>query len=100
MTKRRTKISTSEAYSEYQENESINKEFGSYKQVKLTDKQYDLFNGIKNTRISTIVGPPGASKTFTACWAALKALQRGEVKRIILVKPLETSGEDLGFLPG
>ena len=97
---RKNKFSIEEAYDEYLNNESINKEFGSYKSVKLSEKQYELFNGIKDARISTIVGPPGTSKTFTACWAAVKALQKGEVKRIVLVKPLETSGEDLGFLPG
>jgi phosphate starvation-inducible PhoH-like protein len=100
MTKRKGKINTQEAYDEYLENEAVNREFGSYKTVKLTEKQYELFKGLKNSRISTITGPPGTSKTFTACWAAVKALQKGEVKRIILVKPLETSGEDLGFLPG
>ena len=98
--RKKNKINTQEAYDEYLENESINREFGSYKSVKLSEKQYELFNGIKDARISTIVGPPGTSKTFTACWAAVKALQKGEVKRIVLVKPLETSGEDLGFLPG
>ncbi len=101
MAKRRTnKVNTQEAYDEYLENEAVNREFSSYKTVKLTDKQYELFKGIRESRISTITGPPGTSKTFTACWAAVKALQKGEVKRIILVKPLETSGEDLGFLPG
>jgi phosphate starvation-inducible PhoH-like protein len=98
--KKRTKVNTQNAYDEYLENEEINREFGSYKTVKLTEKQYELFKGIRENRINTIVGPPGTSKTFTACWAAVKALQKGEVKRIILVKPLETSGEDLGFLPG
>lgn len=98
--RKRNKMNTQEAYDEYLDNESINKEFGSYKPIKLSDKQYELFNGIKDARISTIVGPPGTSKTFTACYAAVKALQKGEIKRIILVKPLETSGEDLGFLPG
>jgi len=96
----RKKIDTHEAYEEFQENDEINREFSQYITVKLTEKQYELFNGIKNARIISIVGPPGTSKTFTACFAAVKALQKGEVKRIVLVKPLETSGEDLGFLPG
>ena len=100
MVRKKGKITTQDAYDEYLDNESINREFGSYKSVKLSEKQYELFNGIKDARISTIVGPPGTSKTFTACYAAVKALQKGEIKRIILVKPLETSGEDLGFLPG
>lgn len=86
-----------EAYEEY---ESVNKEFSSYITVKLSEKQYELFNKIKDSRIISIIGPPGTSKTFTACYAAVKALQKGEVKRIVLVKPLETSGEELGFLPG
>jgi phosphate starvation-inducible PhoH-like protein len=96
----RKKIDTHEAYEEFQENDAINREFSQYITVKLTEKQYELFNGIKDARIISIVGPPGTSKTFTACFAAVKALQKGEVKRIVLVKPLETSGEDLGFLPG
>ncbi len=98
--KKNNRINVHDVYEEYLSNEPVNKEFGSYKTVKLSEKQYELFNGIKDARISTIVGPPGTSKTFTACWAAVKALQKGEIKRIVLVKPLETSGEDLGFLPG
>jgi len=78
------------------ETENISK----FHKVRLTDKQQELFQGMKSARITTITGPPGSSKTFTACFAALKALQKGEVRRIILVKPLETSSEDLGFLPG
>jgi phosphate starvation-inducible PhoH-like protein len=99
-TRSRKKIDPSEAYDEFLENETVNREFSNYMTVKLTDKQYELFNGIKDARIISVMGPPGTSKTFTACYAAVKALQKGEVKRIVLVKPLETSGEDLGFLPG
>jgi phosphate starvation-inducible PhoH-like protein len=100
MSKRKTKVNTTEAYDEYLQNEEVNRLFSEYKKITLTEKQYELFKGLKSARISTIVGPPGTSKTFTACWAAIKALQKGEIKRVILVKPLETSGEDLGFLPG
>ncbi len=100
MTKRKNKINVQESYDEYLENEQVNKEFSNYLSVKLSEKQYELYNGIKDARIISIVGPPGTSKTFTACYAAVKALQKNEVRRIVLVKPLETSGEDLGFLPG
>jgi phosphate starvation-inducible PhoH-like protein len=99
-TRKKNKMNTQDAYDEYLENEQVNKEFSNYLTVKLSEKQYELFNGIKGSRIISIVGPPGTAKTFTACYAAIKALQKGEVKRIVLVKPLETSGEDLGFLPG
>jgi len=96
----RKRVDASEAYDEYHEYEAVNREFSNYTTVKLTEKQYELFNGIRDARIISVIGPPGTSKTFTACYAAVKALQKGEVKRIVLVKPLETSGEDLGFLPG
>lgn len=99
-TRKKNKVNTQDAYDEYLENEQINREFSNYLSVKLSDKQYELFNGIKDSRIISIVGPPGTAKTFTACYAAVKALQKGEVRKIVLVKPLETSGEDLGFLPG
>ena len=98
--KKSNRVNSNDAYEEYLEDQEILKEFGKFLKVTLTEKQYELFCGIKNSRIISIVGPPGTSKTFTACWAAIKALQKGEVKRIVLVKPLETSGEDLGFLPG
>lgn len=83
-----------------EQNKNLISEFSNFNSVSLSKKQYELFNKIKDSRITTIIGPPGTSKTFTACWAALKSLQKGEISKIILVKPLETSGEDLGFLPG
>lgn len=75
-------------------------EFSTFKHVKLSKKQQDLYAGIQNNIISTITGPPGTAKTFTACYAAIEALRKGEIKKIYLVKPLETSGEETGFLPG
>lgn len=98
--KRKKRVTTEEIFMDQMENQGINKEFSNYINVKLTKKQYELFNGIRDSRIISIIGPPGTSKTFTACYAAVKALQKGEIKKIVLVKPLETSGEELGFLPG
>ena len=46
------------------------------------------------------IGPAGTGKTFLAAAAALKALQAGEVNRIILTRPIVEAGEKLGFLPG
>lgn len=46
------------------------------------------------------VGPAGTGKTFLAVAAAVEALQRDEVKRILLVRPAVEAGEKLGFLPG
>jgi len=45
-------------------------------------------------------GPAGTSKTFTACYAALKLFAEGSIQSIVLTKPIQEAGEKLGFLPG
>lgn len=46
------------------------------------------------------VGPAGTGKTFLAVTAAVTALKKGDVKRIVLTRPAVEAGENLGFLPG
>ncbi len=46
------------------------------------------------------LGPAGTGKTFLAVAMAVEALERGEVRRLILVRPAVEAGEKLGFLPG
>ncbi|MBV1871647.1 MAG: PhoH family protein [Gammaproteobacteria bacterium] len=46
------------------------------------------------------VGPAGTGKTYLAVACAVDALQKDEVKRILLVRPAVEAGEKLGFLPG
>ena len=46
------------------------------------------------------VGPAGTGKTFLAAVCALRALRAGEVKRVILTRPIVEAGEKLGYLPG
>ena len=60
------------------------------KYVEAMDK-YDLVMG---------VGPAGTGKTFLAVVAALRALQFGRVRKIVLSRPVVEAGEKLGFLPG
>ncbi|MFZ5724646.1 MAG: PhoH family protein [Pseudomonadota bacterium] len=50
--------------------------------------------------ISFGVGPAGTGKTYLAVAAAVDALERDEVRRILLVRPAVEAGEKLGFLPG
>lgn len=38
--------------------------------------------------------------TFTACYTALALLADQKIERIILTKPIQESGENLGYLPG
>ena len=46
------------------------------------------------------VGPAGTGKTYLAVAMAVAALQRGDVRRILLTRPAVEAGEKLGFLPG
>ncbi len=46
------------------------------------------------------IGPAGTGKTYLAVACAVDALERDQVKRIVLVRPAVEAGERLGFLPG
>jgi len=46
------------------------------------------------------IGPAGTGKTYLAMAAAISALLKNEVERIILTRPAVEAGETLGFLPG
>src|SRR5205085_12519456 len=46
------------------------------------------------------IGPAGTGKTFLAMAAAVDALTKKRVRRIILARPAVEAGENLGFLPG
>jgi phosphate starvation-inducible protein PhoH and related proteins len=46
------------------------------------------------------IGPAGTGKTYLAVARAVEALDRDEVRRIVLVRPAVEAGERLGFLPG
>jgi phosphate starvation-inducible PhoH-like protein len=46
------------------------------------------------------IGPAGTGKTYLAVAAAVDALQRSSVQRVILTRPAVEAGERLGFLPG
>lgn len=50
--------------------------------------------------ISFGVGPAGTGKTYLAVACAVDALERDQVRRILLVRPAVEAGEKLGFLPG
>ena len=68
--------------------------------VQLKPSQYDYFEKIKKNEITFCSGPAGTSKTFTACYTSLWLLATKAVSKIILCKPIQESGEKLGFLPG
>ncbi|MDE1943496.1 MAG: PhoH family protein [Betaproteobacteria bacterium] len=63
-------------------------------------RQVQYLHQIRNHVICFGVGPAGTGKTYLAVAAAVDSLERGEVKRIVLVRPAVEAGERLGFLPG
>lgn len=68
--------------------------------IRLTDKQQDLYKGIRSNTLTICQGPAGSAKTFISCYAAIGLLADKKIERIILTKPIQESGESLGFLPG
>ena len=68
--------------------------------VHLSDKQQELYKGIRNNILTVVHGPAGTSKTYTTCYAALALLADKKIEKIIITKPIQESGENLGFLPG
>jgi phosphate starvation-inducible PhoH-like protein len=65
-----------------------------------TANQGAYLDAIARHELTFGIGPAGTGKTYLAMAAAVAALQRKEVKRIILARPAVEAGEKLGFLPG
>lgn len=55
---------------------------------------------IERCDLSFGIGPAGTGKTYLAVAMAVSALEREQVRRIVLVRPAVEAGERLGFLPG
>lgn len=62
--------------------------------------QNHYIRGIQSHDLTFGIGPAGTGKTYLAVACAVEALERDEVRRIILVRPAVEAGEKLGFLPG
>ena len=65
-----------------------------------SDGQRDLMEAINSHNLTLAIGPAGTGKTYLAISAAVDALQKGKVQRIILSRPAMEAGESIGFLPG
>lgn len=46
------------------------------------------------------IGPAGTGKTWLAVARAVEILERGQVGKLVLIRPAVEAGERLGFLPG
>jgi phosphate starvation-inducible PhoH-like protein len=64
------------------------------------NKQAAFLDAIDKHDITFAVGPAGTGKTYLAVSKAIECFEKGEVHRLIFVRPAVEAGEKLGFLPG
>ncbi|CEG56810.1 PhoH family protein [Legionella fallonii] len=64
------------------------------------NKQAEFLDAIDRCDITFAVGPAGTGKTYLAVSKAIESFEKGEVHRLIFVRPAVEAGEKLGFLPG
>jgi len=65
-----------------------------------SESQQAYVHSMHSHDISFAVGPAGTGKTYLAVACAVNALERDEIKKLVLVRPAVEAGERLGFLPG
>lgn len=68
--------------------------------VPKTINQKRYLQYINKNDVVLAIGPAGTGKTYLAVAAAINALLKNEVNKIILTRPAVEAGEALGFLPG
>lgn len=65
-----------------------------------TAGQTAYVQAMESNTVTFGIGPAGAGKTYLAVAKAVRALEDGRVRRIVLTRPAVEAGENLGFLPG
>ncbi|MEM8782580.1 MAG: PhoH family protein [Planctomycetota bacterium] len=66
----------------------------------MTEGQRAYLAAMLEHDLTFCMGPAGTGKTYLATAAATAMLKRGEVRKLVLVRPAVEAGEKLGFLPG
>lgn len=67
-----------------------------------TPRQVHYVEALRDDGLDLIfgVGPAGTGKTYLAVAAAVEALKKEQVDRIVVTRPAVEAGEKLGYLPG
>lgn len=89
---------TSSLDNEYEKVVTIKTKRGVIKPRNENQKTY--IQNVLTNDISFGVGVAGTGKTYLAVACAVDALERQEIRRILLTRPAVEAGEKLGFLPG
>jgi len=66
----------------------------------MTPGQRAYLDAIHSHDLTVCCGPAGTGKTYLAVAAAVAMLKRGQIRKLVLVRPAVEAGEKLGFLPG
>lgn len=64
------------------------------------EHQRQYLDAMMKYDINFAIGPSGTGKTYLAVAMAATYLQKGDVERLVLVRPAIEAGESLGYLPG
>ena len=64
------------------------------------DRQRRYLEQIQKKSLVFGIGAAGTGKTYLAVAAGVRALRAGEVRRMVMTRPVVEAGEHLGFLPG
>ncbi len=62
--------------------------------------QHEYLQNILSHDINFGIGPAGTGKTYLAVACAVEALEKDQIRRLLLTRPAVEAGERLGFLPG
>lgn len=66
---------------------------------KTLNQKYYL-SALEKNDVVFAVGPAGTGKTYLGVLFAVMKLKAGEIRKIVLVRPVVEAGEKLGYLPG
>jgi len=68
--------------------------------IHLKENQKEVIRFLAQNEISILTGMEGTAKSTLVVYYGLKRLADKEFDRIVITKPLQTTGQEIGFLPG
>lgn len=65
-----------------------------------TPQQSNLIHSLTHRDLTFTVGPAGTGKTFVTTAFACDLLKANKIRKIVVTRPMVSSEEEIGFLPG